>query len=84
MVAVLIFLFAFLVPLLFSEYQVTSYSYFLTTVLLCLSLSLIWGFTGIFSFCQASFFGMGGYLYGMIVRIIGGLTGLRKALYLYD
>src|SRR3989441_9552451 len=43
--------------------------------LLALSLDLIWGFGGILSFGQAAFFGVGGYVYG-IVGINSGSTTL--------
>lgn len=60
-----LFLFLFIYPLLVTPYQVLNISYFLSMVFLSLSLSLIWGYGGIFSFGQAAFFGVGGYCYAL-------------------
>lgn len=57
-------------PLWVNPYQINIYTYFMTTILLCLSLSLIWGMTGIFSFAQATFFGIGAYAYGILGRLM--------------
>jgi len=51
---------------------------FMIYSLLALSLDLIWGFGGILSFGQAAFFGVGGYVYG-IVGINSGSTTLALA-----
>lgn len=53
-------------PLMASTYRVLNTAYFLTTALLSLSLALIWGYGGIFSFGQSAFFGIGAYVYGML------------------
>lgn len=53
-------------PLIGSAYDVLNMSYFLSMVFLSISLWLIWGLTGIFSFGQTAFFGVGGYAYAMI------------------
>lgn len=60
------FLFAVLLPFMTNEYSASNFSYFYITILLSLSLSLIWGLTGIFSFGQAAFFGIGAYTYGIL------------------
>jgi ABC-type branched-subunit amino acid transport system permease subunit len=70
-IAGMIFLLAYLLPLTVNAYQINIYTYFMTTILLCLSLTLIWGMTGIFSFAQASFFGIGAYAYGVFGQIFG-------------
>jgi ABC-type uncharacterized transport system ATPase subunit/ABC-type branched-subunit amino acid transport system permease subunit len=43
--------------------------------LLALSLTLVWGQSGIFSFGQAAFFGLGGYGYGVAAINLIGRTG---------
>ncbi|MTT32186.1 urea ABC transporter permease [Terrilactibacillus sp. BCM23-1] len=64
-VAVLLFIGLFIYPLFVNPYQVMNLSYFLSMVFLSLSLALIWGYCGIFSFGQAVFFGVGGYFYAI-------------------
>src|SRR5690625_3448804 len=53
-------------PLFGSAYDVLNMSYFLSMVILSVSLWLIWGLTGIFSFGQTAFFGVGGYTYAIV------------------
>lgn len=53
-------------PLFASGYDVLNMSYFLSMTFLSMSLWLIWGLTGIFSFGQTAFFGVGAYTYAMI------------------
>lgn len=65
-VMTLIFLFIILFPFIGSAYDVLNMSYFLSMVFLSMSLWVIWGLTGIFSFGQTAFFGIGGYAYAMI------------------
>lgn len=55
-----------LFPLLGSAYDVLNMTYFLSMALLSVSLWLIWGLTGIFSFGQTAFFGVGAYAYAII------------------
>jgi ABC-type branched-subunit amino acid transport system permease subunit len=69
-----LFLFLFAYPLFVSPYQVLNLSYFLAMVFLSLSLSLIWGYGGIFSFGQAAFFGVGGYFYAIFTMNSGIAT----------
>lgn len=59
-----------LLPVFLNAYRVSVFSYFYTSVLLGFSISLIWGYTGIFSFGQAAFFGIGGYAYGILAKMI--------------
>lgn len=65
-VGFLLFTGLFIYPLFVSAYKVLNLSYFLSMVFLSLSLVLIWGFSGIFSFGQAAFFGIGGYVYAIL------------------
>jgi len=55
-----------LLPQILSRYQVISFSNFMISGLLALSLCLIWGYCGILSLGQAAFFGIGGYAYGVV------------------
>ncbi len=53
-------------PNFLSRYDIINFSNFLISGLLALSLGLIWGYCGILSLGQASFFGLGGYAYGVV------------------
>jgi ABC-type branched-subunit amino acid transport system permease subunit len=55
-----------LLPQALSRYQVISFSNFMISGLLALSLCLIWGYCGVLSLGQAAFFGIGGYAYGIV------------------
>ena len=70
-ISVILILAAALLPTFMSAYKVSVYSYFYTTALMGLSIALIWGYTGIFSFGQAAFFGIGGYTYGILAKLWG-------------
>ena len=63
--AVLFFFYLLVLPAFSAEYKVLSYSGNIGTMLLALSIVLIWGFCGIFSFGQAAMMGIGGYTYGI-------------------
>lgn len=69
--AALMLLFLVCVPVLLGSYQTNSYTYYLTCVILSFSITLIWGFTGIFSFGQAAFLGISGYAYGILAQLFG-------------
>ena len=66
--ALIFFVFAFLFPMYSTLYQVDNFSNFYITVLVSFSIVLIWGFTGIFSFGQAAFYGMGAYTYAILSK----------------
>jgi ABC-type uncharacterized transport system ATPase subunit/ABC-type branched-subunit amino acid transport system permease subunit len=53
-----------LLALRLDQYQTVQITLWLISGLLALSLDLVWGFAGIFSFGQAAFFGLAGYAYG--------------------
>jgi branched-chain amino acid transport system permease protein len=62
-------------PLVASEYRVGVATGILIWVLTAYSLSIVWGYTGIFSFAQSAFFGIGGYAFGIIGINIVDITG---------
>lgn len=98
-VSLIIIIYLFIIPITHSEYGVMLYMPFLVYIILSLSISLIWGFTGIFSFCQAIFLGVGGYvycvlykffetpaltpLYGLIAIAASALTALVLGLFMF-
>jgi ABC-type branched-subunit amino acid transport system permease subunit len=53
-------------PFLVSRYQVINASNLLISAILAMSLCLIWGYCGILSLGQASFYCIGGYAYGIV------------------
>ncbi len=57
------------------SFNVSNAAYLLIWAFLALSVSLLWGFTGIFSFGQTAFFGIAGYAYGAIAINIAPITG---------
>lgn len=67
-VSLFMIIYLFFIPATQSEYGVMLYMPFLVYIILSLSVSLIWGFTGIFSFCQAIFLGVGGYVYCVLYK----------------
>jgi urea transport system permease protein len=69
---------ALAIPALVSPFRVVQLTVFMIECMLAVSLDLIWGFAGILSFGQAAFFGVGGYVYG-IVGINSGSTSLALA-----
>ncbi|RGX56949.1 MULTISPECIES: ABC transporter permease subunit [Anaerotruncus] len=92
--AVLVLVFFIAYPIISSAYQTLNMANFLITVILALSLALIWGYTGIFSYAQAAFYGIGGYTYAILCKnftdpaltplfLIGGVVmGFLVALFL--
>lgn len=60
-------------PLYAGLFGVLNVAYFLAFTIMSLSLCLVWGFAGIFSFGQAAFFGVGAYVYGIFsINYTGG------------
>lgn len=53
-------------PYLVSRYQVINASYIVISSMLAMSLCLIWGYGGILSLGQASFYCIGGYSFGIV------------------
>jgi branched-chain amino acid transport system permease protein len=67
-------------PLVLGSYAAGQFSLFLAYGLLALSLSLVWGYTGILSFGQVAFFGIAGYTYAIVSLNLGGAFGQTVAL----
>jgi ABC-type uncharacterized transport system ATPase subunit/ABC-type branched-subunit amino acid transport system permease subunit len=60
---------------LLPEFQALEWTLWAIDGLLALSLTLVWGRAGIFSFGQAAFFGVGGYFYGIAAINLIDRTG---------
>ncbi len=52
-------------PVVMPAYYIKMLSLFLIMGILALSVDLLWGYTGLLSFGQAAFFGLGGYTYAI-------------------
>ncbi|MFC7140485.1 urea ABC transporter permease [Halosimplex aquaticum] len=52
------------------------FSLFLVLAILGLSLSLVWGYSGVLSFGQVVFFGVGGYTFGVVSINLQDATGI--------
>ena len=63
-----IFLALALIPLVFSGYILFILPQYMLFGLLAVSLSILWGLTGIISFGQAGFFAIGAYAIGIVVK----------------
>ncbi len=57
-----------LIPLSGNSYHVILISKIMTFAILALSLDLMWGYAGIFSFGHSAFFGLGAYALGVLLR----------------
>lgn len=66
--SVMFFAAAFLLPIFVSEYKVSEFSNYYISAILALSVSLVWGYTGIFSFGAAAFYGVGAYSYAILSK----------------
>ncbi|MBP3198499.1 MAG: hypothetical protein J6N21_16035 [Butyrivibrio sp.] len=82
LVAIAMLLFTVLFPIFNSAYKVDQFTGFYITCFLTFSIVLIWGYTGIFSFGQAAFYGIGAYTYAIIslcsdknLTIVAALAG---------
>lgn len=64
-----------LLGLFISDFQKVTFSLWVIYGLLALSLDLVWGKAGIFSFGQTAFFGVAAYLYGIIGINLSPTTG---------
>lgn len=55
-----------LYPMVANTFLVKTNTSFFIWVILALSLSIVWGYSGIFNFGQMATFGLGGYAYGVV------------------
>ena len=60
---------------LVAEFTAFEWTLWAIEVILALSLVLVWGHCGIFSFGQAAVYGVGGYAYGVFALNVAGTTG---------
>lgn len=65
-IAFLVFVLLIIYPMIASNYGLLNMTYYLAMGFLTISVVLIWGYTGLFSFGQTAFFGLGGYAYAII------------------
>jgi branched-chain amino acid transport system permease protein len=56
----------FAYPLFDENYAVSNNGFLMVWIFLGLSVCILWGYTGIFSFGQTAFFGLAGYAYGIV------------------
>ena len=71
---------AFAYPLFVSSYQAGNTALFLLYAILALSLSVVWGYTGVLSFGQVVFFGFAGYTFGLVSLNLGSTLGITVAI----
>lgn len=62
-------------PMLTNTYMVKTNTDFFIWVVLALSLSIVWGYSGIFNFGQMATFGLGGYTYGIVAINLSEMAG---------
>ncbi|GAB6859920.1 urea ABC transporter permease [Haloplanus litoreus] len=67
--------FLFVYPALRTTYYVSNTAFLLASAFLGLSLGLVWGYAGIFSFGQVAFYGVAGYTFGVVSINITGPLG---------
>jgi len=66
----------FVNPLWLTEFEATNGAYYLLNVPIALGLGLLWGYCGILSFGQVAYFGIAGYIYGIVAgNMVGDATG---------
>ena len=77
--------FMFVYPFWLTEFDATNIAYYLLNVPIALGLGLLWGYCGVLSFGQVAYFGIAGYIYGIVAGnmigdnagpIVGSLCGL--------
>lgn len=76
------------VPSFLTEFEAYNISFYLLNIPMALGLCLLWGYCGVLSFGQVAYFGIAGYVYGIIAGnmvghplgpLIGSLGGLAVA-----
>lgn len=71
----------FLYPQWGEEYNVSNAGYLFVWAFLGLSVCILWGYTGVFSFGQTAFFGLAGYVYGVVsINLLPGDGNTNLAL----
>lgn len=73
--ALIVFIVA-LLPLFLSPFRVSLAGKYITYAIVALSLDLIWGYTGILSLGHGVFFGLGGYGFGMYLKLVASGNSL--------
>jgi ABC-type branched-subunit amino acid transport system permease subunit len=77
--------FLFYYPKHISEFESSSIAFYLLNIPLALGLCLLWGYAGVLSFGQVAYFGIAGYIYGIVAGnmignswgpLIGSMAGL--------
>lgn len=76
------------VPTFLTEFEAYNISFYILNIPMALGLCLLWGYCGVLSFGQVAYFGIAGYVYGIIAGnmighpfgpLIGSLGGLAAA-----
>lgn len=65
-----------LMPVFLSPFRVSLVGKFITFAIVALSLDVIWGYTGILSLGHGVFFGLGGYGFGMYLKLVASGSNL--------
>ena len=74
--AVLVVIGFALLPLWESEFGAYNIAYYLLNIPLALGLCMLWGYCGVLSFGQVAYFGIAGYIYGIVAgNMIGSSWG---------
>ncbi len=64
-----------------SPFDVLTTTQYFALAFLALSLSIVWGYTGVLSFGQVAFFGIAGYTFGIIGINFSSATGVTAAFF---
>jgi len=67
-------------PFLFGAFGSVQFALYFAYVFLGLSLSLVWGYGGILSFGQVAFFGVAGYVFGIVTLNVASPLGITAGL----
>src|SRR6188474_2464549 len=63
-------------PAVITEFEASSIAFYLLNIPLALGLCLLWGYAGVLSFGQVAYFGIAGYIYGIVAgNMIGNPWG---------
>ncbi len=72
---IIVFIIA-LLPLFISPFRVSLVGKYITYAIVAMALDLIWGYTGILSLGHGVFFGLGGYAFGMYLKLVASGNNL--------